>query len=94
VTILSHTLRNWCTDSIHVIHQSMRINVSYNKFVLNNPQKRQNIGKILKKPYNWCTDPIRVIHQSMRINVSYYKYVLNNPQKRQNIGKIFKKPYK
>jgi hypothetical protein len=41
VMILSRTSRNWCTDPIHVIHQSMRINVSYNKYALNNPQKYQ-----------------------------------------------------
>jgi hypothetical protein len=33
---------------IHVINQSMCINVNYNKYALNNPQRRQNIGKILK----------------------------------------------
>jgi hypothetical protein len=43
--ILSRTSLNWCTDPIHVIHQSMRINVSYNKYELNNSQKRQNIKK-------------------------------------------------
>jgi hypothetical protein len=31
-----------------VIHHSMRMNVSYNIYVLNNPQRRQNIEKILK----------------------------------------------
>jgi hypothetical protein len=46
--ILSRTSLNWCTDPIHVINQSMRINVSYNKYELNSPQKRQNIKKILK----------------------------------------------
>jgi hypothetical protein len=39
-----------CKNCINVIHQSMRINVSYNIYVLNNPQKLQNIEKILKKP--------------------------------------------
>jgi hypothetical protein len=28
MTILSSTSRNWCTDPIHVIHQSIRIKVS------------------------------------------------------------------
>jgi hypothetical protein len=74
-----------------MIHQSMRINVSYNKYELNNPRKRQNIKKILnfflkvmilsRTSRNWCTDPIHVIHQSMRINVNYNKYALSNPQK-------------
>jgi glutaredoxin-related protein len=41
VMILSRTSRNWCTDPIHVIHQSMRIDVSYNKYLLKNPQKYQ-----------------------------------------------------
>jgi hypothetical protein len=35
---LSHTSRNWCTDPIRVIHQSMRINVNYNKYALSNPR--------------------------------------------------------
>jgi hypothetical protein len=49
VTVLSRTSRNWCTDPIHVIHQSMRVNVKYNKYVLNNPQKYQKkIEKISK----------------------------------------------
>jgi hypothetical protein len=34
---------------IHVIHQSMCINVSYNKYALNNTQKRQNFEKNFKK---------------------------------------------
>jgi hypothetical protein len=95
VMILSRTSRNWCTDPIHVIHQSICINVTYKKYELNNPRKRQNIKKILifflkvmilsRTSRNWCTDPIYMIHQSMRINVSYNKYELNNPRKRQNI---------
>jgi glutaredoxin-related protein len=93
--ILSRMSPNRCTDPIHVTQQSMRINVNYNKYELNNPQKRQNIKKIFKKTLkvmilsrtsrNWCTDPIHVTQQSMRINVNYNKYELNNPQKRQKI---------
>jgi hypothetical protein len=49
--ILSRTSRNWWTDPVHVIHKSMRIYVSYNKYALNNPQNRQNIEKTFKKPY-------------------------------------------
>jgi hypothetical protein len=29
-------------------YKSMRLNVSYNKYELNNPRKRQNIEKIIK----------------------------------------------
>jgi hypothetical protein len=43
--ILSRMSHNWCTDPMHVTHQSMRINVNYNKYELINPQKRQNIKK-------------------------------------------------
>jgi hypothetical protein len=38
---LRHLASNRCTDPIHVIHQSMRIDNSYNIYVLNNPQKYQ-----------------------------------------------------
>jgi hypothetical protein len=38
----------WCTDPKHVIHQSMRTHVSYNIYVLNNPQKNPKSWKNLK----------------------------------------------
>jgi hypothetical protein len=43
--VLSRTSRNWCTNPIHVLHLQMRIDVSYNKYVLNNPQKYQKSWK-------------------------------------------------
>jgi hypothetical protein len=45
VTFLSRTSRNWYTNPIHVIHRSMRINVNYNIYALNNPQKYQKSEK-------------------------------------------------
>jgi hypothetical protein len=64
VMILSRTSRNWCTDPIHVIHQSMCINVSYNKYELNNPRKRQNIKKSLKNLKNddFVTHVTKLVH--------------------------------
>jgi hypothetical protein len=37
--ILSRTSRNWYTDPVRVIHQSMRIDVSYNHLKLKNLTK-------------------------------------------------------
>jgi hypothetical protein len=47
----------WCTDLIRVIHRWIRIDVSYNKYMLNNPQKYQkswkNLTNSLKK-WRFC----------------------------------------
>jgi hypothetical protein len=71
---------------MQVIHQSMRIDVSYNIYVLNNPQKypkkMEKSHHCLKVTFlsrtsrNWCTEPLHTIIIKINTNTRLYPFYL------------------